>query len=656
MRFTEFFRMVSQRTRALRGRQFLFLYLGVAALFLFFLNRWLWPTPDEYLYASVARSLIVGLKGEICLGCLNTEHPYLVSSLVALYQWARGLSPLDLIASRVPIIFFSLGTIVILWLIAGRVVPRPRERSWLLWLLLLVPGYFILSTRLLLDVPLTFGFALLLYLLLIRARPIWVGMSLLVLLLTKSYGVFLATPLVLGAYFFEMITDSTSGWGRSLLELSRKLLAAFTPSLLAIALILGLEFLPYPRLTEANLIQYFGDGYALFAKGVLTLVQKVVIAFAPPEVAQQVGRDIADKIGQISLTGRFPTALFGSPLEPEAQGGFFTKLWLIYRYNFSEQDVSVFLLPLFVTGLVVRMRRLRTLGARWIRERADLLFFPFVLIFIYVNWHEALNIHGFRLTVPITLALVYFGYWGARAVLVEKNRWARRFFGAAFLVSMALYAAFVLQLGSYGSVIASHALVGLLLQYKLVIFGAAFLAAFAFIWHYHRLDWPFKQTILALGILGFFAVKLLPFYFESKAATATFEYDYGLPKTSPLLRDIRTDEAGIATNINPYTMDYYSLNLKLPNEGSAPVMRKFREHYPQPYYWYRLPTHPLTTHLLYAQNVRYIFFVNRELGNDSLEEFLTMLESLRVPLTLVAREHHPETGRLQWEIYAVDLE
>lgn len=623
----------------------------------FFLNQWLWPTTDEYFYAATARSIRAGLEGTVCLACLNTEHPALVASLIALFEPLTSSGPLDLIGSRLPMALFALGTILMLWLIARQMRIKAGERMWLPWLLLLLPGFFVLSARLMLDVPLTFAFAVLSYLLLSQARPVVIGLGLTLVMLTKGYGLLLAAPLVVVIFTIDSMNQQ-NGWLRSFIfDLPRKLLAAFLPPVIIATWLLTTSIVPYPRLLETNLIEYAGDGYIGFAKTALLATQKaaeVAAYFSFSQEREAAILKIAERQEDLEFTNQFPKALLESPLEPAAAGGFWDKLWLIYRYNFSEQDVSVFLLPLFLTGLTIRLRRMLGLGKRWLSERADQLFLLLTLIFAYLNWHEALNIHGFRLTVPLSLALVYFAYWGARAILVENSRRARWLFGLLFTGSFLLYARFILQIEGYGSVIAGQPLLALLLKYKLFIFGTAYLAAFGLIWFYPRIAWPKKPVLLAALLIGFLAIKILPFGLEAKAASERFEYDYGLAKATPFLKELVEKQEPIATNLRPYVVHYYADNLQLPNSGVYPLLREFPEIYPELVSRFYLPQRPLTRSLLEESRIRYIFYVEREVTDTAKRDFEAMVGDLNLPLEIIAEAHHPENGRLEWILYRVD--
>lgn len=616
------------------------------------INRWFWPTPDEYLYAAVARSLLAGFKGEICLSCFNTEHTYLVSGLSALYQGLVGTDPFDLAAQRIPVMFFSLGTIYLLWLIAREVVKDKREQLWFVWLLLLIPGYFVLSVRFLLDVPLIFGFALLMYLLIIRTKPLLLGIALAVILLAKDYGLYLAFPLIVASFVFDLL-ESGKKFRHQALSFVKKTFVFLLPSVAIIMILVSFNLLPYPRLLEAGMQQYLGGTYSYSVQKVIVLLKEssrrlaqlsLVSAQKVEEVAQ-----LSERVNKIPTNVSFPTAILDSPLKPEVSGGFARKLWLIYQYNFSEQDVMIFVLPLFLTGLVMRVQSIIDLRKRWYKARTDLLFILLAAVLFFVNWHEALNIHGFRLTAPITLALIYFSYWGARLVLLKGARLSKLIFAASFVLFAVLYANFIFNITSYGSIIANQSFFSNLLRFKLPIFMAIFLIAFVFMLVYSRLRWAKKQLMLALWILFLFTLKFTPFYLESRAAERFYEYDYGIPAATPLLQEQLHKKAKILTNVNPYTLDFYSGQLNLPNIDSYPLIRTFRQ--PNPIMIeHQLEKKPVDPGVLVSANVSYVLYINKSRESIPDTDMAKSLLQQQKYFSVVEEKTH--AGRIQWQMYA----
>jgi len=630
--------------------------LLVFGLFLFIINYWFWPTPDEYFYVSVSRSLVSSFTHTFCISCINTEHTYLVSSIVAFYQWVIHIDRFDLIYARVPIIAFSLGTVYLLWLISERVVEKKNERIWFLLLLLLIPGYFTHSVRFLLDVPLTFGFALLTYLLIVNARLVWISLSLALILLIKDYGFFLAIPLV----FVTIILDTFAKNGNTVKKIGTSLLKftlALVPSFMIIAVLLGSNTIPYPRLLETDMIQYTGWLYPTFTKGVLYfeyMWDKLmkIIPFIHDSPSTVLSHSNIYKIGSIQYGQPIPSAIFDSPLAPEQSGGFLHRLWLIYKYNFSDQDVIIFALPLFFTGLYTKIQEVFRRGILFTKKRADIIMLLIVLLFIYVNVHEAFNIHGFRVTVPITIAIVYFSYFGLRKVLNEKNVPYRVIFMALFGLFLFLYFKFVSQIGTYGSTLAQEGIIGTLLHYKVGIFMIIYSAGFILLWYYGRLRSSKRQLILIVYLLFLFSLKFIPFYLDSKASNNYFGFDYGLPNASPILEKLRGQSKTVASNLNRYVLMYYSGELELTNAGSYPSMRIFEKDYPSYFDRINNTNEPVKKQFTSSASDIYVLYVNNEFKKVPTSAFYKSL--IEDSKNIVLIDESRKNDRIQWQMFHIN--
>src|SRR3989338_2968012 len=208
----------------------LLLYLVCATIVLFIINQWLWPTPDEYFYALLAENFKAAFNGQMAFGDIQTEHVGLVAFITALYQ--QVMHPSTLLASRVALFGFSLGIIVLIYQIAVTLGLSIKERMWWLLLLLLIPGYWIFSVRLMLDTPGTFGVILVLYILLKKAPSYQVGLGLLLLLLLKEYYVYLLAPLVGLVIFFDAWRSSGTPF-KKITTGFIQLLFSFIPTALA---------------------------------------------------------------------------------------------------------------------------------------------------------------------------------------------------------------------------------------------------------------------------------------------------------------------------------------------------------------------------------------------------------------------------------------
>ncbi len=672
--------------------QLLLLYLAGAAVVLFALNYWLWPTPDEYFYAILAENFRAALNGQMIFGDIHTEHVGLVAFITAAYQYV--VHPNTLLASRVPIFGFSLGIMILIYQIAATLGLSIKERmSWLL-LLLLIPGYWIFSVRLMLDIPGTFGAILVLYLLLKKAPSYQVGLGLLLLLLLKEYYVYLLAPLVGLVIFFDVWQSSDTPLKKITAGLVQ-LLFSFMPTALATLIMIDFNWLPYPRALELNMIGFFGDLFSYTNKTFLSLLNNtiklvyhpatqtivdtvnttsVVIpteVIAEPTMVDQVAipteviaepalvdqvviptEVIAEptkldaSIQQITFSGEIPTALFQTDGSPYGDG-LRAKLWYIYQYNFSETDINIFILPASCIGLWLAIKKTYdSLRTQRVIVRTNLIFIVYFLIFAYLNYHQASLKHGFRITLPIIIALIYFSYLAGQILLKKINLRYSIAFAVLSVLAIILYVV-SLQATIYGSVLSHQGIFVILLNLKPYIMVAAFSTMLVLLLLFARFKSPKKYSLLIACVLALFVVKLTPFYFENRQALGLYDYDYGLATTTPLLQQSVKTSAKILSNMNPNKLQYYSGDIHLATEGVSPIIRIFSKSYPTLYYGYltdgdlldQLVSHEITTVLL---------------SNDKIDEsFRHTLEAIIAahPAAFTKTFERYNGDRLQWAIY-----
>lgn len=632
------------------------LYLVGATIVLFVINHWFWPTPDEYFYAILAENFRATFNGKIIFADIQTEHVGLVAFITALYQ--QVLHPSTLIASRVSVFFFSLGTIVLIYGIAKTVGLSVRERMWWLVLLLLIPGYWVFSVRLMLDIPGTFGAILVLYLLLKKAPSYQVGLGLLLVLLLKEYYVYLLTPLI----GLVIVFDAWQSAGTPLKRITTgfaQLLLSFMPTALVTLIMIDFNWLPYPRALELNMIAFFGDAFSFANKMFLSLLQNTAdvvdtanITIAPtptpvivePTVVDQVATtvppvDLDQSIQQITYSGEIPTTLFQTDGSPYGDG-LLAKLWYIYQYNFSETDINIFILPASVIGLWLCVQQIRT------AKRTNLIFIVYFLVFLYLNYHEASLKHGFRITLPIIIALIYFSYLAGQMLLKKINlRYSVAFAGLSIL-AIVLYV-FSLQVTQYGSVLSHQGIFVTLVYLKPYIMATAFSAMLLLLLVFPRFKSQKKYALLLAGVIALFAVKLIPFYFENQKALDLYDYDYGLATATPLLRQSSVTHPNVLSNMNSNKLQYYSNDLHLSTDGVTPIVRTFRQRYPTIYYGY-LTDGDLLDQLV-KNEIGTVF-----LSNDSIDEgFRQTLETVVAahPAAFTKIVERYKGDRLQWALY-----
>ena len=144
----------------------------------------IWPTPDEYFYATITDAFDDILEGERSAGQLNTEHTYLFSVLHFIYTKIFNIS--DLMVGRTIMLLFAFGNFILLYLLAKKNKIKKEQRIWYLLLLLLIPGFWLFSVRLMLDIPAAFCVLLIIYLLINKSSPYKLSLALVLLLLIKE--------------------------------------------------------------------------------------------------------------------------------------------------------------------------------------------------------------------------------------------------------------------------------------------------------------------------------------------------------------------------------------------------------------------------------------------------------------------------------------
>jgi hypothetical protein len=634
--------------------RFLIGYSVLAGLFLLFLNLCLWPAPDEYYYASIAYSFTAAQHGLMHWWDINTEHLWVLSSLVWVLQ--QVWQPEWFWGNRLVVIPFAIG---IIWLIAAisRLTLPKEHHHWLLWLLLLIPGFWIFSVRLMLDIPATFAIALLLYFLTARRSSLYVSAALVLLFVFREYYVYLILPYILCLYFIDAFRTEQS-WSRAFGRWLMQAVIVTLPIFCLVVLFLDFNLLPYPRLLENSLIFIFGDLFrwlnyhaVLLLDRFVHIVYPEVTLFPPVSTVVTTGSTLTpDTIGtSLQLSGQIPTGIIDSPIDANAVS-LWSKLWLIYYYNFSEADLNIFLLPFAALGILLR------LGAVWkqwrkkyLAIRVDIIFFLLLGMFAYFNYHEATSEHGFRITLPIILGLLYFAYWGAAQLLTSPKLWQQIFFVAGMALSLVGYWA-TLQAVQYGSVLAHESILSQLLAYKPYLFMGLFVVITIGVVLYTRWQWVYKRWLPPVLITLLFIVKFIPFGLEAKESTAVYGYDYGLPQAAEVLHQVMTPDKKICGNLHAYRSQYYAQDPFITNAGIYPIIRTFTTQYPERYTRCAFDSDLITT--LVSQGINYVFVLNEDINQTDYQAWQTIQNANPERFTLLTER--TLNGRVQWQLYQVN--
>lgn len=645
------------------------LYCCLAVIFLLLLNQWLWPTPDEYLYANLTNSFNAAWHHTLAWQNIDTEHVGLLSFMSLLYNWI--FSPQTLTASRVVMVIFPLSIIALLYAIAPIFIVNAKHRLWLLWLLLLIPGFWVFSVRLMLDIPATLAMGFILYLLLKRRSVVYVSLAVILLLCFREYYLYITVPIIVVVYAIDAICITDQVWWRRLLIWFGRCGVIIIPLFAAVVLLIDFNILPYPRLLENSLRFIFGDIFALFNKYALITINDVGQFIYPHSVAQTVNHvvnatvseptatviqtnpvpiqtlTLQDKINTIQLSGDVPTGVVTSQIA-STPTTFLEKLWLIYKYNFSEQDINVFILPLAALGLGKRLVTCaRDWRGRYLVVRTDLIFGLLLVVFMYFNYHEAGSEHGFRITLPIVFALLYFGYFGTQYLLTAAQRKGKIIFLLLMAASITLY--FISLEGiSYGSVIAHDSWLSVILAYKPYVFGGFFIGCSLGLTWFSVWQWQYKFKLIGIVIVVLFVVKFVPFYVDAQASTALYGYDYGLPNTTSLLSQLAQNNAHIYSNVHSYALQYYAQDPRVTTDGISPIIRTFSEFYPNLYFTFPLDDNVLQE--LSDNNITTVLVVNRDYAETDWTFWQDIIKQHPQDFTLVQQAN--KGTRPQWALYS----
>ncbi len=654
-------RLTSIRKQLQPHWQFIAFFL-CAAILLLGLNQILWPTPDEYLYSTITRSYVAAANGEIAWHDINTEHVGLIPWFGYVLQ--QTLQTNDFFITRLIIIAFALGSIVLLYAMSRVLNFRSSERMWLLWMLPLVTGFWLFGVRYMLDVPAAFSIALLVWLLLKRSVAWQLGLALAFVLLVKEYYWFLMLPVIILPLGLDYLFSKQS-WLKRILSIVRDLVIVLLPSALAMIILLDFNIFPYPRLLHTGLAAIFGDYYAIANRFVLAVLgqsfvvtdQLVHISTQSMETSQtftQAGQVFTDQAGTIHTTGQTLEGIVDAQ-HPFAQTTIIQKLASIYLNNFSETDLNVFVWPLTIIGLGARAKAVFDgLRKQYDAIRADLIFFILFAVFAYFNYHQADFAHGFRITLPITLCLVYFSARAVQTILDKPKPWLLVVFSILSTLSFVGYW-FTVRDAVYSAAVNSESFLQTALQYKPMIYIAIFaLFAAAFIWLTLHPHWRWQRPALLALVLALAVMKFSPMFVEYGLRSAENDYDYGAALATATLQplpqlDTPNQMIHMYGNMHPYRLQYYTGDPIITNDLITPGVRKFSKIYPKRYYGGTVT--PDLTAFLEANQIDYLFLNYTYSGAAATDQanMAALVQANPERFTLIAQQQHDTL--LEWQIY-----
>ncbi|OGY79828.1 MAG: hypothetical protein A3B74_04200 [Candidatus Kerfeldbacteria bacterium RIFCSPHIGHO2_02_FULL_42_14] len=665
--------------RTLQSHQF-GLYMLCSAIFIVLLNTWLWPTSDEFFYGLITKAFLAASHGEIHWSDIDTEHTGLVPFVS--FLWNSIFHPKTFLSSRLVMLVFSLGTLALLYNISKAAKLDRTYWMWSLWLLLLIPGFWIFSMRLMLDFPALFSITLLSYLLIRKAPGLRIGLAFLLLLLIKEYYIYIIALLIVCTLILDTILYPTHySLFKRLIVFCKNIVVIFLPSLIAIILLLDFNIFPYPRLLESSLLFVLGDVFIALNKGILFLLGSFALSIAsaaPADIAQAttlltttgayllktiassydslqnatslVNTDVSlvNTASNLAYTGSIGDGVVQSTANYPAQN-FFTRIWWIYKYNLSDVDVTLLVLPLAIMGVTERAKVLvKNIRKNYIRIRPDIIMGILFLMFVYFNYHEANNQHGFRITLGIAIPLIYFGIYGVRS-LVERFSWNRTILFCALTLIMLFAYWMSIQDITYGSVLSQASLFSTLFAYKNYVFIGGYVIMAFIIVIFSKIRFQYKYWALLLLLLVFFISKFVPFYFDHKLSLNTYGYYYGVYDAGDLLQALSTKDSNIYSNFHHYKVQYIAQDPRIPNVKIFPKVRTFKVIYPERFV--RFPLDDTFMKSVITLNIQYVFIVNDQYNESELKTFQDIQKYNPGRFEIVGEKY--KNDRLQWRLYKV---
>lgn len=607
----------------------LLLIMSAYAIFLFFFINKYWISPDEYLYVDLGRSIAESYDGKICLHCLDTAHTPLVPFLISLGYHFFGIDSIIFYRS-IPTIFAIL-SIFMFYKIAVIAFEKKEESFWAFAILLFFPGFFSFANKIYLDIPALFFGSLIIYFLLKREKYWKIGISLLLVFLTKDYFAAFFSVLIL----FVILVDSFKSQDKLVEKVKAAIyncFFAFFSVFIAVILFITTMLLPYPRMLENLLIEVLGPIYWHFANLLHgTIPEAAVIGNAKEVVTSMV------KLNVIYVA---------------KENAVFEKIQEIYISSYKEIDVNVLVLPLVLVGIFSRIKYfLNNFKNKYLLIRKDLIIFFLLIMILYFNYRVSSGDHGFRIILPLMLPFVYFIYWALKEILEKKEYWINFSFGILSFLFIYFYYKINESYTIYNSVISQKKIVSLFFEYKVFVNVLLYGILALFLLFYSKINIKFKSVFLVLAVLFLCLYKVSPFAIDKYFANKKYGNEYDLIFARPFLEEADKDFPIVMTNEIPYAYYYYANTKLLPNNDSPilPVIRK-KPSILQKHRVIDLNINSLNSDYICKNYVDYVFYVNNDGDklklNEKLDEF---------PLLKIIKEYRlPESGRYNWGIYKID--
>lgn len=619
--------------------------LSASVIFLFFviLTRIIPISPDEYFYATTSQAIAAAWKGKLALHSINTEHTALLSIFAAFLInifHLKSVYFLRLISA------FLATLIIFIYLAIFRTVFNKKESIFALLLLVLIPGFIFSASKFYLEIPISFCTGLL-FLSLIKNKPTWLnGLLLALVLLTKEYYFFLIAPMVIFYYLFKRFTQIKSqNFLKLIILFLIDTILLILPSLLISALFIDFAFGPYPRMLENSWFELLPNVFLYFNKIFYHFYNNYIIHFFKISPSVTTSDTINPIINETILNTPVGSTIVSPDIlvagdSAQLKVSILDKLWLIYRYNFYENEVNFSILVLAAFGFVENIINLfrNKFLINFEKNKTNLLFFLFSIPFLLLNYREAINLHGFRINVPGTFILIYFSYTALKSFATQRSSRLKKVVFAT--ISFALIATYFSQESVliFNNQIKSSTFGALIFCLKPYVFVLLFIALVFTI---------LKNRIKSLYIISLLLLFLhiIPFAIEKKLEDDSSGNDYELSYATNDLHNIFDSQNLVYGNTNCYKTYYYADWIESPTTDINPHYRLLEPKYPILCNRYTT-IEELKAQITYNKTF-YLLFIND--GSIDKQTFDQLL--INYPNNLKIINNQYKNDRLLWSIY-----
>ena len=333
---------------------------------------------------------------------------------------------------------------------------------------------------------------------------------------------------------------------------------------------------------------------------------------------------------------------------------FFTKLWLIYKSNFSENDVGIFILPLFAYGIGLSLHRIVTsmrnsFTASLGTYRTEIVLLFYTAAFMALNYHEASSQIGFRLTLPVIVSLLFFSY-----VAIVHLRQPTQPIRSRITI-LALFAinivAYIVSTSAvvYTSTLTTQGIIGALIQFKPYIYSAGFIVLAIVAWKALRTSHRWGNLLLPVLCCGLLILKFGPVWADYQLRTQTYGVNFSKETAETRLHEHAFDNIRIASNEHAYQTQYFTGDPRIANRSASPMVREFER-----IYFPRFFKMPVSEHLigqLVSSSINYYWYSVTDKTGDELKQLDALVSAH--PHRIRLSDEYSENNQVRWRIYEI---